>query len=81
VTIHEAETRKQNFGQIRNSFIRIYDNATEKQVAKYELEEDFSTETAIEFGKLYKKDGEWRFQAVGQGYKAGLQKFVDQYAS
>lgn len=81
VTIHEAETRKQNFGQVRNSFIRIYDNATEKQVAKYELDEDFSTETAIEFGKLYKKDGEWRFQAVGQGYKAGLQKFVDQYAS
>lgn len=81
VTIHEADTRKQNFGQVRNSFIRIYDNATEKLVAKYELEEDFSTETAIEFGRLYKKDGEWRFQAVGQGYKAGLQKFVDQYAA
>lgn len=81
VTIHEADVRKQNFGQVRNSFIRIYDIATEKQVAKYELEEDFSTETAIEFGKLYKKDGEWRFQAVGAGYKAGLQKFVDQYAS
>jgi len=81
VTIHEADTRKQNFGQVRNSFIRIYDNATENQIAKYELEEDFSTETAIEFGKLYKKDGDWRFQAVGAGYKAGLQKFVDQYAS
>ncbi|HEY9692040.1 MAG TPA: TerD family protein [Oculatellaceae cyanobacterium] len=81
VTIHEADTRKQNFGQVRNSFIRIYDDATENQIAKYELEEDFSTETAIEFGKLYKKDGDWRFQAVGAGYKAGLQKFVDQYAS
>lgn len=81
VTIHEADARRQNFGQVRNSFIRIYDNATGTQVAKYELEEDFSTETAIEFGKLYKKDGDWRFQAVGQGYKAGLQKFVDQYAS
>ena len=81
VTIHEADVRKQNFGQVRNSFIRIYDNATEKEIAKYELEEDFSTETAIEFGKLYKKDGQWRFQAVGAGYKAGLQKFVDQYAS
>lgn len=81
VTIHEADVRKQNFGQVKNSFIRIYDSVTEKQIAKYELEEDFSTETAIEFGKLYKKDGEWRFQAVGAGYKAGLQKFVDQYAS
>jgi tellurium resistance protein TerD len=81
VTIHEADVRKQNFGQVRNSFIRIYDNATAKEIAKYELEEDFSTETAIEFGKLYKKDGQWRFQAVGAGYKAGLQKFVDQYAT
>jgi tellurium resistance protein TerD len=81
VTIHEAEQRKQNFGQVRNSFIRIYDNATEKQVAKYELDEDFSRETAIEFGKLYKKDGEWRFQAVGAGYNSGLQSFVDKYAS
>lgn len=81
VTIHEADSRKQNFGQVRNSFIRIYDLSTEKEITKYELEEDFSTETAIEFGKLYKKDGEWRFQAVGNGYKAGLQKFVDQYAS
>ena len=81
VTIHEADTRKQNFGQVKNSFIRIYDKATETEITKYELEEDFSTETAIEFGKLYRKDGDWRFQALGQGYKAGLQKFVDQYGS
>lgn len=81
VTIHEAEQRKQNFGQVRNSYIRIYDNATEKQIAKYELEEDASAETAIEFSKLYKKDGEWRFQAVGSGYKSGLQSFVDRYAA
>ncbi len=81
VTIHEAEQRKQNFGQVRNSYIRIYDNATEKQIAKYELEEDASAETAIEFGKLYRKDGEWRFQAVGAGYKSGLQSFVDRYAA
>ena len=80
VTIHEADVRKHNFGQVKNSFIKIYDNATKSQIAKYELEEDFSTETAIEFGKLYKKDGNWRFQAVGQGYKAGLQKFVEQYS-
>ncbi|MDB9511272.1 TerD family protein [Kamptonema animale CS-326] len=80
VTIHEAETRRQNFGQVRNAFIRIYDTTTSTEVTKYDLDEDFSRETAIEFGRLYKKDGEWRFQAVGQGYNAGLQSFVDKYA-
>jgi tellurium resistance protein TerD len=79
VTIHEAEKRRQNFGQVRNAFIRLYDQDTNKEVAKYELDEDFSKETAIEFGKLYKKDGQWRFQAVGQGYNSGLQGFVDKY--
>lgn len=79
VTIHEAEKRRQNFGQVRNAFIRLYDQDTNKEVAKYELDEDFSKETAIEFGKLYKKDGQWRFQAVGQGYNSGLQGFVDRY--
>ncbi|EIW15878.1 MULTISPECIES: TerD family protein [Pelosinus] len=79
VTVHEAEKRRQNFGQVRNAFIRLYDQDTNKEVAKYELDEDFSKETAIEFGKLYKKDGQWRFQAVGQGYNSGLQGFVDKY--
>ena len=79
VTIHEAEKRKQNFGQVRNAFIRLYDQETNKEIAKYELDEDFSRETAIEFGKLYKKEGQWRFQAVGQGYNSGLQGFVDRY--
>ena len=79
VTIHEAESRRQNFGQVRNAFIRIYDTTTNTEVLKYDLDEDFSRETAIEFGKLYKKDGEWRFQAVGQGYNSGLQSFVDKY--
>ncbi len=79
VTVHEAEKRRQNFGQVRNAFIRLYDQDTRKEVAKYELDEDFSKETAIEFGKLYKKDGQWRFQAVGQGYNSGLQGFVDKY--
>ena len=79
VTIHEAEKRKQNFGQVRNAFIRLYDQDTNKEVAKFELDEDFSKETAVEFGKLYKKDGQWRFQAVGQGYNSGLQGFVDRY--
>ncbi|MGE5657236.1 MAG: TerD family protein [Actinomycetota bacterium] len=79
VTIHEAEARRQNFGQIRNAFIRIYDSTTNIEVTKYDLDEDFSRETAVEFGRLYKKDGEWRFQAVGQGYNAGLQSFVEKY--
>lgn len=77
VTIHDSEERKQNFGQVPSSFIRIFDGSTE--IAKYELDEDFSTETAVEFGKLYKKDGSWRFQAVGNGYNGGLQSFVDKY--
>ena len=80
VTIDEAESRRQNFGQVRNAFIRIYDTTTNVEVTKYDLDEDFSRETAIEFGRLYKKDGEWRFQAVGEGYNSGLQSFVDKYA-
>lgn len=80
VTINEAESRRQNFGQVRNAFIRIYDTTTNVEVTKYDLDEDFSRETAIEFGRLYKKDGEWRFQAVGEGYNSGLQSFVDKYS-
>jgi len=77
VTIHEAQERKQNFGQVDNSFIRLLDG--DKEIAKYELDEDFSVETAVEFGKLYKKNGSWRFQAVGAGFQGGLQSFVDKY--
>ncbi|MDR1372361.1 MAG: TerD family protein [Dysgonamonadaceae bacterium] len=80
VTIHEYEARKQNFGQVRNSFIRIYNAQTNEEIAKYELDEDFSMETAVEFGRLYKKDNEWKFEAMGIGYKGGLQYFVNKYA-
>ncbi|NJK38973.1 MAG: TerD family protein [Oscillatoriales cyanobacterium RM2_1_1] len=79
VTIHEAETRRQNFGQIRNAYIRIDDAMTQSEVVLYDLDEDFSRETAVEFGRLYMKDGEWRFQAVGQGYNSGLASFVEKY--
>lgn len=79
VTIHDYENRKQNFGQVRNSFIRIYNAQTNEEIAKYELEEDFSVETAVEFGRLYKRNGEWKFEAMGIGYKGGLQYFVDKY--
>ena len=80
VTIHEAEQRRQNFGQIRNAFIRIYNRDNNAEIAKYDLDEDFSVETAIEFGRLYKKENSWRFQAVGAGFASGLQGFVDKYA-
>jgi tellurium resistance protein TerD len=80
VTIHDYEVRKQNFGQVRNSFIRIYNAQTTEEIAKYELDEDFSVETAVEFGRLYKRNNEWKFEAMGIGYKGGLQYFVDKYA-
>ena len=79
VTIHDCDTRKQNFGQVRNSFIRIYDAATNEEICKYELDEDFSVETAVEFGRLYKKGNEWKFEAVGKGYRGGLEYFVSKY--
>lgn len=79
VTIYEYEARRQNFGQVRNSFIRIYDEASGEEIAKYELDEDFSVETAVEFGRLYKKDNKWRFEAMGVGHKCGLQHFVDRW--
>ena len=79
VTIHDYENRKQNFGQVRNSFIRIYNAQTNEEIAKYELDEDFSIETAVEFGRLYKKGNEWKFEAMGIGYKGGLEYFVKKY--
>lgn len=79
VTIHDAEARKQNFGQVRNSFVRIFDGATNTELLKYELEEDFSIETAVEFGRIYKKDDKWKFEAVGAGMKGGLQDYLNKY--
>jgi stress response protein SCP2 len=81
VTIHQGQARNQNFSQISNPFIRLCDRETGTELARYDLTEAFSEETAVEFGRLYKKDAGWRFQAVGQGYKAGLQSFVDKYHS
>ena len=79
VTIHDAENRKQNFGQVRNSFVRVYNPDTKEEILKYELEEDFSIETAVEFGRLYKRNGEWKFEAMGIGYKCGFEYFVKKY--
>ena len=79
VTIHDAENRRQNFGQVRNSFIRIFDAASNEVILKYELEEDFSIETAVEFGRIYKREGKWKFEAVGMGMKGGLQDYLNKY--
>jgi tellurium resistance protein TerD len=79
VTIHEAESRRQNFGQVRNSFVRIFDSGTNADIVKYELDEDFSIETAVEFGRIYKREGKWKFEAVGVGMKGGLQDFLNRY--
>jgi tellurium resistance protein TerD len=79
VTIHEAESRRQNFGQVRNSFVRIFDAATNATLLKYELEEDFSIETAVEFGRIYKRNNEWKFEAVGVGMKGGLKDYLTKY--
>jgi tellurium resistance protein TerD len=79
VTIHDADTRKQNFGQVRNSYIRIVDDSTGSEIAKYELDEDFSVETGVEFGRLYKRDGHWKFEASGIGYKEDLSFFLSKY--
>jgi tellurium resistance protein TerD len=79
VTIHDAENRRQNFGQVRNSFIRIFDSVTNQDILKYELEEDFSIETAVEFGRIYKREGNWKFEAVGVGMKGGLQDYLNKY--
>ncbi len=79
VTIHDAENRRQNFGQVRNSFVRVFDGNTNQDILKYELEEDFSIETAVEFGRIYKRDDKWKFEAVGVGMKGGLQDYLNRY--
>lgn len=78
-TIYKAEERKQNFGQVRNSYIRIYNSITNEEIACYDLDEDFSIETAVEFGRLYRRNGEWKFEAMGIGNKGGLQALVNKY--
>ena len=78
-SIHNAAENRQNFGQVQNSYVRIFNTDTGVEICKYELSEDFSIETAIEFGRLYLHNGEWRFEATGTGHKGGLQSIVDKY--
>ena len=72
VSIYDAETRSQSFGQVRNAFIRVLNQANGEELARYDLTEDASTETAMVFGELYRNGAEWKFRAVGQGYASGL---------
>ncbi len=79
VTIYDAEERRQNFGQVNNAFIRIYNELTGEELLRYDLGEDFSIETAAIFGELYKHGGEWKFNAIGSGYQGGLAAICGSY--
>lgn len=78
-TIYEAEARRQNFGQVNNAFIRIYNEETGEELLRYDLGEDFSIETAVVFGELYKNGNEWKFNAIGSGYQGGLAALCANY--
>ena len=78
-TIYEPEQRRQNFGQVNNAFIRIYNELTGEELLRYDLGEDFSIETAVVFGELYKNNGEWKFNAIGSGYQGGLAALCANY--
>ena len=78
-TIYEAEERRQNFGMVSNAFIRIYNEASGEELLRYDLGEDFSIETAVVFGELYKNNGEWKFNAIGSGYQGGLAALCANY--
>jgi tellurium resistance protein TerD len=72
VTIHEADARRQNFGQVQRAFVRCVNAANNSEIARFDLSEDGSTETALVFGEIYRNGADWKFKAVGQGYKGGL---------
>jgi len=79
VTIHDAIARAQNFGQVSNAFMRVVDEKSNEEVVRYDLSEDYSTETALIFGELYRHNNEWKFRAVGQGYEGGLHAMATNY--
>ncbi|MFJ2632565.1 TerD family protein [Streptomyces sp. NPDC087422] len=79
VSIYEGESRQQSFGQVRNAFIRVVNQAGGAEIARYDLTEDASTETAMVFGELYRNGAEWKFRAVGQGYASGLRGIAQDF--
>lgn len=80
VTIHEAQQRRQNFGQVQNAFVRIVNGQNKQEAVRYDLVEDYSIETALIMAELYRKDGQWSLNAVGSGYQGGLQALLDRYS-
>jgi tellurium resistance protein TerD len=79
VTIHEAEARRQNFGMVSQAFVRVVNEADNAEIVRYDLSEDFSVETALIFGEVYRSSGEWKFRAVGQGFQGGLAAMAKNY--
>ncbi|MEV0264857.1 TerD family protein [Streptomyces sp. NPDC050617] len=79
VSIYEAESRQQSFGQVRNAYIRVVNQADGSELARYDLSEDASTETAMVFGELYRNGAEWKFRAIGQGYASGLRGIAQDF--
>ncbi|MDR1871079.1 MAG: TerD family protein [Deltaproteobacteria bacterium] len=79
VTIHDAEQRRQNFGMVSNAFIRIVNLADNKEIARFDLSEDMSVETAMVFGEIYRHGGDWKFKAIGQGFAGGLGPLAKNY--
>jgi tellurium resistance protein TerD len=79
VSIYDGDTRGQSFGQVRNAFIRVFNQAGEAEIARYDLSEDASTETAMVFGEVYRSGSDWKFRAVGQGYSSGLAGIARDY--
>ncbi len=79
VSIYDADNRGQSFGQVRNAFIRVVNQANGQEIARYDLSEDASTETAMVFGELYRNGADWKFRAVGQGYASGLAGIARDY--
>ncbi|EOS71132.1 tellurium resistance protein TerD [Lachnospiraceae bacterium MD308] len=79
VTIYDSDVRRQNFGQVSNSFIRIVDMSTDTELIRYDLGEDFSIETAVVVGELYRHNGEWKFNAIGSGFQGGLAALCGHY--
>ena len=79
VTIYDAEARRQNFGQVSNSYIRLVDESNEVELIHYDLGEDFSIETAVVVGELYRHNGEWKFNAIGSGFQGGLAALCGHY--
>jgi len=79
VTIHDGEKRNQNFGQVSNAFVRVVDEANNVEALRYDLSEDYSIETAMNFGEIYRHNGEWKFKAIGQGFAGGLKPMAQEF--